>query len=339
MPLFRHSSCAAVTSDGHDPSESGSASCRRPNKTASLASTRRSSDPSEGTPPVVRSTAGEQGPSGAEPSGRNRKPLRSCYRIGRVLGVGAYAAVRYGVHVRTGAKVAVKSFFESKSSRETAQREIKLLQEADHTSVIRFVEYFKEEGGVFLVTELVPGRDAYACLSDRGSYAEDDCRTIAHVLLRALAHLHGRGIAHRDLKLGNVMFGEGDCLSSLKIIDFGLASKLTQDKPHFSESCGTPMSTAPEVLIKQARYGTSCDLWSLGCMMFKLLSGEPPFEGDTSDLRGLVVRIRLGQYSMDDPAWQLISEGAKDFVRSLLTVDPARRPTASSALLHPWLQE
>eukprot|EP00873_Tetraselmis_striata_P021676 jgi/Tetstr1/441940/TSEL_030147.t1 len=284
--------------------------------------------------------AGNLASSDAEPSGRNQKPLRSCYTIGSVLGVGAYAAVRSAIDVRTGAKVAVKAFYETnRSSRASAYREIEILQQVHHASVLSFVEYFEEEGGIFLVTGLVPGRDAHTCLSERGSYSEEDCRIVAQQLLVALQYLHGRGIAHRDLKLSNVVLGERDCPSSLKIVDFGFANILTEDEPHFSLSCGTPAFAAPEVLVSNARYGTSCDLWSLGCLMFTLLSGEPPFSGNALDLRGLVLQIRRGDYSMADPVWHLISDGARDFVKSLLTVDPAGRPTASAALLHPWLQE
>eukprot|EP00873_Tetraselmis_striata_P021742 jgi/Tetstr1/442006/TSEL_003156.t1 len=220
----------------------------------------------------------------AGPKGLNPKPLRACYTFGPVLGIGAHAAVRSAVDVHTGARVAVKVFFTGKkSARATALNEIALLQQLKHTSVIRFIEYFEEQQGIFLVTELVSGRDAETCLFDRGSYAEEDCRTIARQLLRTLEYLHGRGIAHRDLKLSNVVLGENDCVSSLKLVDFGLAEKLTQDEPHFS--------------------------------------------------------IRRGEYSMADPAWQLVSEGARDFVKSLLTVNPADRPTASGAMQHPWLQE
>eukprot|EP00873_Tetraselmis_striata_P018571 jgi/Tetstr1/438835/TSEL_027344.t1 len=287
------------------------------------------------------SARGHVAQCGAGPGGRNHKPIRSCYNLGTIIGTGNFSVVRIAEEICTGALVAVKAFLKGKSSKEEAYREIALLQKAQHVSVIRFLEYFEEEsGGIFLVTELVSGREAQICLSERGSYAEEDCRTVARQLLRALEHLHRNGIAHRDLKLENVVFGEDDCLSTLRIIDFGLAGQLSKECPKFSKACGTPVSTAPEVLVQQASYGTSCDVWSLGCLLFTLLSGAPPFGCKPFiSLRDLVHIIRRGRYSMADPAWEMVSESARDFVNSLLTVDPASRPTATAALLHPWLQE
>eukprot|EP00873_Tetraselmis_striata_P039134 jgi/Tetstr1/459398/TSEL_004777.t1 len=299
---------------------------------------RASASDAECEDPTARRTAW----CGDKPSGRNPKPIRSCYDIGPVIGTGNFSVVRSAIDLRTGARVAVKMFLNGKLPKEESYREIALLQKAQHASVLRFVEYFEDDqGGLFLVTEFMSGRETQVCLTERGSYAEEDCRTMAKQLLLALEHLHRNGIAHRDLKLENIVLGPDDCPSSVKIIDFGLAGQISEDCPHLSRPCGTPVSTAPEVLVQNARYGTSCDIWSLGCLLFTLLSGAPPFGAKArhASLYDLVRDIRRGRYSMSDPAWYLVSDNARDFVQSLLTVEPKARPTASAALLHPWLQE
>jgi serine/threonine protein kinase len=275
----------------------------------------------------------------SDPPGKNFEPINACYIMGDVLGAGSFSVVREATQRATGKRLAVKIFNPEKSGREAALKEIAILQESAHAGVVKFVEYFEEDGRVCMVTEVVPGRDASACLSERGSYSEDDCRTIVKQVLSVLVHMHSKGISHRDLKLDNIVFGENDDLSSLRLIDFGLASQYTLEKPFFSKSCGTPAYCAPEVLRRDARYGTSCDIWSLGVTLFMLLSGEPPFAVQASDLRELVLAIRSGSFSMADPAWALVSDEAQDFVKQLLVVDPATRLTARSALEHPWLNE
>jgi len=110
-----------------------------------------------------------------------------------------------------------------------------------------------------------------------------------------------------------------------------------ESEPFLTESCGTPACTAPEVLQRNASYGSSPDVWSVGCLIFTLLSGAPPFQARV--LKSLVRDIRQGAFSMQDPAWELVSDSAKEFVKLLLQVEPKKRPTALAALEHSWLQE
>eukprot|EP00873_Tetraselmis_striata_P002736 jgi/Tetstr1/423000/TSEL_013776.t1 len=244
-------------------------------------------------------------------------------------------ALPYVVCKNTGTAWAVKII--AGACRDAALREVANLSQLNHANVLRAREYFDDPTGFALVCELLDGDHLLQHVADRGSYAEDDCRQIARGVLSALAHCHAEGIVHRDLKLENLVLSCSFDPSSVKIVNFGLAGKISAQNPFLTESCGTPAYAAPEVLKRNPAYGSSPDVWSVGCLVFTLLSGAPPFQ--SSLLAHLVRDIRQGAFSMSDPAWELISDGAKDFVKVLLTVRPENRPTARSALEHPWLQD
>ncbi len=99
------------------------------------------------------------------------------------------------------------------------------------------------------------------------------------------------------------------------------------------EKLGTPYYIAPEVLAKN--YGSKCDIWACGVIMYTVLSGTPPFNGE-SDIE-IMKKVKLGKYTFNDPSWKDISEGCKDFITKLLTLDQNKRPSAAEALTHKWL--
>uniref|UniRef100_A0A7S1X2E9 Protein kinase domain-containing protein n=1 Tax=Tetraselmis chuii TaxID=63592 RepID=A0A7S1X2E9_9CHLO len=259
----------------------------------------------------------------------------SAYDFGDVLGSGSFSIVRSVIHRSTGVQLAIKCFTDN-FSLASAEREISCLRLCQHPSIVTFYDSFEEDGHMYMVTEQIPGRDMQVCLSERGSYSEEDVRVVMKTLLAALVSVHRVGVCHRDIKLENIVLGEKDDLASLRLIDFGLAARLTKETPYLAIPCGTPAYAAPEVVRRSPRYGTSCDIWSAGVIAYLLLCGEPPFSSSTG-LRELIEKVRAADYSMCDPAWELVSDDAKDFVASLLTLDPSRRPTASKALEHAWL--
>eukprot|EP00873_Tetraselmis_striata_P015680 jgi/Tetstr1/435944/TSEL_024825.t1 len=267
--------------------------------------------------------------------GRNYEPIRSCYNVGNLVGAGSFSVVRTATHLNTHERVAVK-VFSQKMKRATVVNELRILQSLDHRNILRYREHFEEDGQYLLVTEYLQGRDLLSSVVDRGSYAEEDARAVIIQILEALAHVHSKGVAHRDLKLENIMLCSKLDSTTLKIIDFGLAGCISEERPCLTEVCGTPSYAAPEVLQRDAEYDTQCDMWAVGVMLFMLLSGEPPFQAKT--LPQLVKTVRSGLFSFQDPAWELVSDEAKSLVQKLLTIDPAERPTAKEALQHPWLQ-
>eukprot|EP00951_Prasinocladus_malaysianus_P030459 scaffold287019_cov45-Prasinocladus_malaysianus.AAC.1 len=187
---------------------------------------------------------------------------------------------------------------------------------------------------VYIVTDLMSGRDLDGLLTARGSFVEDDVMEIMRQVFTACAELHERGVVHRDIKLENVMLSDEHVYhKGVKLIDFGLSVCL-QGRRQRLKRCGTPFCIAPEV-IGRSVYGCEVDIWSCGVMMYSLLCGFPPFY--SSSMTVLFRKISNRALSYSDPAWYLISEGAIDLINRCLTVDPDVRITARDALNHPWM--
>ena len=223
------------------------------------------------------------------------------------LGRGAFAVVKKVRHRETGLEYAMKVMDKRKVMRgamggqagklaEAAHEALKnkvlsearLLKSIDHPGVIRFHKIFETEVHLCLVMELVEGGELFDHLLEHGPFAEADARCIMRQLLTALKYLHGRGIVHRDLKPENILLRRQDSVCALpqvKIADFGLAKLVGRDGANRAATfCGTPQYFAPEVLESRnsrAGYDSACDMWSVGVVMYVLLSGCTPFnDGD-----------------------------------------------------------
>lgn len=217
-------------------------------------------------------------------------------------------------------------------------REIEVLTQIDHPNCIKLFAVYLTERKVYIVTELVDGGELLDRVTEKGNYTETDAVHIFKQILEGVAYLHARGIVHRDLKLENLIMQNDRDDSPVKIADFGL-SKFFDRETLLQTMCGSPQYVAPEVLSVGSEgthdYTPAVDMWSLGVILFILLSGYSPFDDENDAV--LFEKIKAGQYDDDDPIWDNISDEAKDLSFSLLTVDVAKRPTAAEALRHPWL--
>lgn len=154
-------------------------------------------------------------------------------------------------------------------------------------------------------------------------------------VLSAICYCHEHNIVHKDLKPENLLLESKQSNSCIKVIDFGTSSlfeKKNENKMKSKE--GTPYYIAPEVL--GLKYDEKCDLWSCGVILYIMLSGYPPFNGETP--KQIMDKVRLGKYEMTSDVWHHISPQAKSLVDALLTYDPLERISAKQAILHPWIQ-
>ena len=181
--------------------------------------------------------------------------------------------------VRGQFEFAIKSIPKELSAKrgfKTLKRELSILRIVDHPNIIKLYEIFEDEKYVHIVTEMCYGCDLFEYSLMSGPLSEKEAGNIMYKLFSGVNHLHALNIVHRDLKPDNVLFTDQNPASELKIIDFGLSSKF-EEIADMSTIVGTPYFVAPEVLRKRYVFGS--DVWSLGVIMYMLLSGYPPFQG------------------------------------------------------------
>ncbi|XP_061640435.1 MAP kinase-activated protein kinase 3 isoform X1 [Phyllopteryx taeniolatus] len=156
---------------------------------------------------------------------------------------------------------------------------------------------------------------------------------------RAIEFLHSINIAHRDIKPENLLYTSKHRNGVLKLTDFGFAKETTQHNP-LQTPCYTPYYVAPEVLGPE-KYDKSCDMWSLGVIMYILLCGFPPFYSNTGQAisPGMKRRIRMGQYEFPNPEWADVSHEGKGLIHQLLKTDPNERMSISQFMKHPWISQ
>jgi serine/threonine-protein kinase Chk2 len=281
------------------------------------------------------------------------------YDLKQELGRGNFSTVKLGINKKTGEQFAIKiinkkKFWHLSKSREQILREIEILKRVKHPNIISYIDIFDSDYYVYLVLELAKGGELFDKIAENGACAENEAKHIFKQLVDAINYLHSNGIAHRDLKPENILISRPYDSSpiedlQIKLADFGLA-RFIDERLGMTTLCGTPQYVAPEVIKQgtaslasdQAKqisgYGKAVDMWSLGVILYILLSGEPPFDEDNDFQLSLFEQIEKGIYHFPPSIWKDISPLAQDLVRRLLIVDPSQRLTATETLQHPWLQ-
>lgn len=187
----------------------------------------------------------------------------------------------------------------------------------------------------YSVTDIYKGGELFDEIIKRTKFTESDAAELMNHLLGCINYCHQQNLVHRDLKPENILLEENMEMDDMKVIDFGLASFFSGESGNkLKESVGTIYYMAPEVLNKS--YDAKCDVWSCGVIAYILLSGSPPFDGETDpDIEKAILK---GDFKFKGRVWDAVTDDAMDFIQDLLTYDPIDRPTAAQALQHPWLQ-
>lgn len=165
------------------------------------------------------------------------------------------------------------------------------------------------------------------------NYTEKDARDLAKILLEAVEYMHKSGIVHRDIKPQNILLESKDNNCAIKIGDFGFAKRVHTPKS-LTSRCGTPSYVSPEVLKNQP-YDQSCDMWSVGVVLYVMLCGYTPFMEDNQEK--MFERIKLGDWKFEREDWSHISKEAKSLIKGLMSTNVDKRLTATEALNSKWL--
>lgn len=267
----------------------------------------------------------------------NQSEFEKVYTLGRELGKGAFGTVRLATHKETRKKYAVKLQDKSKAGSSgitQLAREVDIMKMIDHPHCVNLNEVFETREKMYIVMEYAPGGEVLQHLMDKTFYPEDEGRLIVKRLASAVAYLHQQDIVHRDIKLENLLIEDEDDLV-IKLSDFGLSITLGRDDNFMSQTCGTPMYMAPEV-IDEKGYSKQCDVWSIGVIMYFVLCGHPPFYAASE--QDLYAMIREAKPTFSEEPWNDLPPTAKSLVASMLKPDPASRISAKEILDHAWIR-
>ncbi|XP_064400308.1 mitogen-activated protein kinase 14-like [Halichondria panicea] len=287
------------------------------------------------------------------------------YQDLRPLGIGAFGSVCSALDTTYNIRVAIKQLsrpFQTQIHAKRCYRELRLLKHMCHENVIKLLDVFTSAVDfesfydVYFVTELM-GSDLHKIVKTQ-ALSDAHVQFFIYQILRGVKYIHSAGIIHRDLKPSNVGVSE-DC--EIKILDFGLGRKTDNEMTGYVM---TRYWRAPEVMLSWMHYGQQADIWSVGCVMAELLTGQTLFPG--SDYRDHLMKILQICGSPDEELMQKIEgESARTYIKSLttfpkkdfhkffvgansvaidlleklLTMDPDRRPTAEQALGHPYFSK
>ncbi|CAO3615849.1 unnamed protein product [Mucor hiemalis] len=241
-------------------------------------------------------------------------------------------------------------------------KEVQIMRNMQHKNIVRLVQFSESDDYYFLVLELCQGGELFHRIVELTYFSEDLARHVIVQVAEGIRYLHEEcGVVHRDIKPENILFdpipwekrtgvdnpfgdedkvdeGEfqpgigGGGIGVVKLADFGL-SKVIWDNSTLTP-CGTVGYTAPEI-VRDQKYSKSVDMWAIGCVLYTILCGFPPFYDES--IRALTHKVARGEYTFLSPWWDPITPAAKDLIANLLTVDPEKRYTIEDFFKHPWI--
>lgn len=263
------------------------------------------------------------------------RDITSDYDIKKELGSGAYGIVYEGVHKQTGEKRAIKAMNKDQiEDKEALENELAILKQLDHPNIVKLYEIYEHGNNIYLVTEQCDGGELFYHITKTKHLTEEQAAKIMRQIFSAVAYIHSNKICHRDLKPENFLLKYPDDDSSIKLIDFGLSRKLSENEL-MNDPNGTPFYIAPEIL--EGEYTEAVDNWSLGVILYIMLSGSPPFYG--KDNKEILKAVQKGVYTLSLKPFVKCSIEVKDLISKLLVKNIKKRFTAEMAYHHPWVQQ
>ncbi|XP_036189343.1 MAP kinase-activated protein kinase 3 isoform X6 [Myotis myotis] len=273
------------------------------------------------------------GQAGAPALAGRREPKKHAvtedYQLSKqVLGLGVNGKVLECFHRRTGQKCALKVLYDSPKARQEVEQH---WQASGGPHIVRILDVYenmhRNKRCLLIIMECMEGGELFSRIQERGdqAFTEREAAEIMRDIGTAIQFLHSQNIAHRDVKPENLLYTSKERDAVLKLTDFGFAKETTQNA--LQTPCYTPYYVAPEVLGPE-KYDKSCDMWSLGVIMYILLCGFPPFYSNTGQAisPGMKRRIRLGQYGFPTPEWSEVSEDGSAFASLQLPLTPGPHP-------------
>ncbi|XP_019903808.1 ribosomal protein S6 kinase alpha-3 isoform X1 [Esox lucius] len=267
---------------------------------------------------------------------RNTALFTDVYDVKEDIGVGSYSICKRCVQKSNRMEYAVKII--SKAKRDPTEEVEILMRYGQHPNIITLKDVYEDGRSVYVVTELMKGGELLDKILRQKFFSEREASAVLHTITKTVEYLHVQGVVHRDLKPSNILYvDESGNPESIRICDFGFAKQLRAENGLLMTPCYTANFVAPEVLKKQG-YDAACDIWSLGVLLYTMLTGFTPFANGPEDTpEEILARIGSGKFSLTGGYWNSVSAEAKDLVSKMLHVDPHQRLTAAQVLRHPWI--
>uniref|UniRef100_A0A8C5TWR7 Ribosomal protein S6 kinase n=1 Tax=Malurus cyaneus samueli TaxID=2593467 RepID=A0A8C5TWR7_9PASS len=267
---------------------------------------------------------------------RNSIQFTDGYEVKEDIGVGSYSICKRCIHKASNMEYAVKII--DKSKRDPTEEIEILLRYGQHPNIITLKDVYDDGKYVYVVTELMKGGELLDKILRQKFFSEREASAVLFTITKTVEYLHAQGVVHRDLKPSNILYvDESGNPESIRICDFGFAKQLRAENGLLMTPCYTANFVAPEVLKRQG-YDAACDIWSLGVLLYTMLTGYTPFANGPDDTpEEILARIGSGKFSLSGGYWNSVSDTAKDLVSKMLHVDPHQRLTAAQVLSHPWI--
>ncbi|XP_013407880.1 MAP/microtubule affinity-regulating kinase 3 isoform X2 [Lingula anatina] len=260
----------------------------------------------------------------------SEEPHIGKYRLIKTIGKGNFAKVKLAKHVPTGREVAIKIIDKTQlnpSSLQKLFREVRIMKMLDHPDIVKLFEVIETEKTLYLVMEYASGGEVFDYLVAHGRMKEKEARAKFRQIVSAVQYCHQKHIVHRDLKAENLLL-DGDM--NIKIADFGFSNEFTPGSK-LDTFCGSPPYAAPELFQGKKYDGPEVDVWSLGVILYTLVSGSLPFDGQ--NLKELRERVLRGKYRI--PFY--MSTDCENLLKKFLVLNPAKRASLETIMKDRWL--
>uniref|UniRef100_A0A8C0YEP4 non-specific serine/threonine protein kinase n=1 Tax=Cyprinus carpio carpio TaxID=630221 RepID=A0A8C0YEP4_CYPCA len=269
--------------------------------------------------------------AGSQSSCAQARPLQvGFYEIIRTLGKGNFAVVKLARHKVTKTQVAIKIIDKTRlnsSNLEKIYREVQIMKLLNHPHIIKLYQVMETKDMLYIVTEYAKNGEMFDYLTSNGRMSENEARKKFWQILTAVDYCHQHHIVHRDLKTENLLL---DANMNIKLADFGFGNFYNSGEP-LSTWCGSPPYAAPEVFEGKEYEGPQLDIWSLGVVLYVLVCGSLPFDGDS--LPALRQRVTEGRFRIPF----FMSQDCENLIRKMLVVDPAKRINVAQIKQHRWM--
>ncbi|EZG88152.1 putative calmodulin-dependent protein kinase [Gregarina niphandrodes] len=203
--------------------------------------------------------------------------VRDVFKVGKLLGSGAFGQVRECVSIKTNEAYAMKIMLKSSQERghwsneNMFRREIDVLASLDHPYIVKYHSFYEDKNYLYAVLEKCEGGELFDQILQQGCIAEARSTTLAFQMLTAINYVHSQGVVHRDVKAENFLFSTDSNDSDIKLIDFGMSERLSAGQV-LTDVCGSPHYLAPELIRR--KYGFKADVWALGVLVYLMLYGD-----------------------------------------------------------------